>query len=98
MLKVLFTSGSRVEILDELLLNPEPEFYLSQLARNSGTAPILASKELDKLEKIGLVKERKVGKLNFYSINKQSPVYPELRSMFLKTKGLGDLFSIVVMK
>ena len=91
MLKDLFRSESRVKILEELLFNPEKKFYLTQLARNSKVAPIQASKELSNLKNLGLVIEQKTGKLKFYAINRESPIYPDLRNIFLKTECLGEV-------
>ncbi|MFH1424436.1 MAG: nucleotidyltransferase domain-containing protein [archaeon] len=90
MLKKLFTSGSRVEILKELLFNPQGDFYLSDLARTTGTAPIQTSKELENLESLNLVERKKVGKLTFYSINKNAPIYEDIKNIFLKTDSLGN--------
>ncbi len=90
MLKKLFTSGSRVKLFEELIFNPKEELYLSELARATGTEPIQASKELSNLKDLGLVKERKEEKMIFYKMNKDSPIYSDLKNIFLKTESLGN--------
>jgi predicted nucleotidyltransferase len=45
-------------------------------------------RELKMLTAAGLVKESAVGKHVFYSINRSSPVFPELRLLVAKTTGM----------
>ena len=47
-------------------------------------------RELPKLERIGLLEHTVDGNRKYYQVNRQCPIFPELKSIFLKTVGLGD--------
>lgn len=90
MLKLLFTSKTRVKLLN-LLLFSQKELHLRDIARKIQAGPILASKELSNLEKLNLVKKTKKANSLFYSINQNCLILPELKSIFIKTDYLGEL-------
>ena len=69
----------------------DKEYYLREIARNISVSPIYASKELENLAEINLVRKVKKANLNLYSLNKKSIILPELKSMFLKTDYLGEV-------
>jgi hypothetical protein len=43
---------------------------------------------LDNLERVGLLISEKVGNLRYYSVNKDSAIYPEIRGLVGKTVGV----------
>lgn len=47
-------------------------------------------RELNNLVKIKIIEERKRGNQKLYKVNKNSPIYEELRKLVLKTVGIGD--------
>ena len=49
------------------------------------------SRELARLAKFRLVTSFQEGQQKYFQINSESPVFPELRGLVLKTSGLGDL-------
>lgn len=55
MLGKLFGSSTRVKILKIFLSSPDKSFYAKQLAKDFGLQTILILKELDNLEKFGLL-------------------------------------------
>jgi len=87
----LFGSRSRVRIL-ELLLFSEP-LHLREIARRTKVAPPQAGRELNNLVGLGLAKKTRKGNLSLYRVNKQSPIYNELRRIFLKTISIGKLLA-----
>lgn len=89
MLEKLFTSKIRVRIL-EVLLFGNKEFYLREIARKVKTNPSYAKKELDNLILLGLVIESKKANSNFYCINKNSPIFEDIKNLFIKTDFLGN--------
>lgn len=91
MLKQLFTSKTRVKILNLLMFNQDKDYHLREIARLIDVSPVYAGKELNNLLKLSLVNESKKGNLNIYSINKISPILDELRKIFIKTDYLGEL-------
>lgn len=91
MLKNLFSSEVRILLLNQFLLNEDSEFYLRQLSNQFSLSPRQVSLELQNLQKIGLIKKRVSGNLHNFSINKQHPIFHDLKSIFLKTVGLKDV-------
>jgi len=91
MLEELFSSNVRVQLLVILLTNPDEEFYIRQLARRMGEHPYAVQRELRRLERLGLLTSRTRGRMKYYSVERDFPLYPELKRIILKTAGLGDL-------
>lgn len=86
MLGRLFTSKTRVKILDLLLFNEDKDYYLRELARIINISPIYVSKELNNLLKLKLVNKTVRGNLTIYSIKKDNNILKDLRSIFIKLK------------
>src|SRR4030067_2295737 len=91
MLKNLFSSELRISLINQFLMHPDREFYLRQLAGLFHASPRSVSLELQNLAGIELVKKRESGHQHFYSVNKQHILFADLRSIFIKTKGLRDM-------
>jgi predicted nucleotidyltransferase len=87
---VLFGRARRL-ILGWLLGHPDETFFLRQLARQTGLSPGSVQRELAALVSAGLVTRAVQGRQVYFQADSRSPVYPELRSMFLKTAGLADV-------
>src|SRR5438309_10884092 len=69
---------------------PERSFYASELIRNAGTGSGAAQRELAKLEGSWLIVARRIGHQKHYQANAASPLFPELRTIVLKTGGLAE--------
>jgi predicted nucleotidyltransferase len=69
---------------------PERSFYLSEIMRNvrSGTGAV--ARELSRLQQSGLVSVERIGNQKHYRANPQSPIFPELRSLVIKTVALTE--------
>ncbi len=84
-LKILFGSTVRVEILSLFFENPDRSFYQSEIAFKTSShnhSPIRY--ELEKLIKIGLVSSHSGKYFRFYYLNKTSPLYKPLHPIFSK--------------
>jgi len=90
-LVIMFGSETRVKILKLLLLNPDTSFYIKEISTRVGLAFSMVYKELANLKNLGLVIEERKGKLRLFKINKQSLLYENLKMIFIKTVGLGDI-------
>lgn len=86
----LFSSETRVGLLVLFFSRPEERFYVRQLARRLGRDISGIKRELDNLEKAGLLVSEKVGNLRYYSVNKTWPLYPELKAIIVKTAGVEE--------
>ena len=89
MLERLFTSKTRVSILEEFLLNSGTEYHIRELARIIGTTPIYVQKELKNLESLGLLDSRRKGNMVLYKLQVKSPIVEDLKRIFLKTESIG---------
>ena len=90
MLEKLFTSKSRVKILELLLLNSEKEFHLREIARQTHVSPPYVKREMTNLLSLCLVSKRIQGNLTIFRLNKNSVISDELKRIFLKTESLGQ--------
>lgn len=91
MLETLLSSRVRAKVLTALFLSPGIErnaWELSQSLRESYSA---VWKELNRLEGIGILLSEQKGNAKAYRVNSACPIEPELRSIVLKTEGVGRL-------
>jgi predicted nucleotidyltransferase len=91
MLATLFSSRVRAKILADLFLFPGIErnaWELSLLLKETYSA---VWRELNRLEDLGILVSEPKGNSKAYRVNQTSPIEPELRSIVLKTEGLGGL-------
>jgi len=99
MLDAIFSSVSRVKLLNFLLLSTDKKFQLKSLARDLGLTPSSVRHELDNLSKFGLIseesqpekKEEKTGKKDksdkkYFYINTDFILYPEIKALFVKAQ------------
>ena len=87
-LERLLSSKTRVEILRLLFSNPDGRYYVRQIARELGRDISGIKRELDNLDKAGLLSSEKIGNLRYYSVNKSSAIYAEIKSIVAKTVGV----------
>ncbi len=96
MLEKLFTSGIRADIMSLLFNNPEERFYVREIARLVNKNPSGVKRELDKLQKMDLVLYEREGNLKYFKVNRESPLFPELKGLIAKSLGLpGALKSVL---
>ena len=76
-----------------MLTRPERTWYVSELARRMGVPSSSLQRELQGLTAAGILKTHKQGRMVYYQANEESPVFPELRGLFLKTAGLVDVLA-----
>ncbi|MFH1424810.1 MAG: anaerobic ribonucleoside-triphosphate reductase [archaeon] len=88
MLEKLFTSKTRVKLLELFLLNPTKSFHLRKLARMTNLSVPSVRKELERLTETGLLGQTSEGNMLVFQINTNSPLYDGLKSMFFKDYGI----------
>lgn len=89
MLKNLFVSEVRINILKTMLPNPTKQYHVRALVRAVGAEINAVRRELHRLEKIGLIRKRKSSNRLYHMVDTASPYYPELLSLIAKEYGLG---------
>lgn len=67
------------------------EMHIREIARRISITPIYVKKQLDMLLNLGIVIERKVGNLRLFAVNKNSPIYEEIKNIILKTSAVVSL-------
>jgi DNA-binding transcriptional ArsR family regulator len=87
----IVSSKRKAEILRLLFGVEDCELHLREIARRSRLALGTVQQELARLMKIGLIHSRKDGNRVYYQANRNSPVYPDLRNLVLKTTGMANV-------
>ena len=98
MLQKLFSSKVRVELLGAFFLHPDKAFYIREVERITGEDHQNVSRELKNLEGIGLLISHRQGNLRYFQLNRQFLLYNELRSMYLKTRGVAAVLKETLMR
>lgn len=77
-------------VLGLIFAHPDRSFYTSEIIRtvDSGTGAV--ERELTRLLHSGLVSVERIGNQKHYRANQQSPIFPELQGLVLKTVGLRE--------
>ena len=98
MLESLITSETRRQILSLFFTNPKDRFYLREVGRKINQPTNAVSAELAKLEKAGILTSERQANLLYYTTNSSCPIYSELKSIILKTDGLGGQLRAALVK
>ncbi len=88
MLKAIFGSAARAAVLSRLLLHPDEELHLRDIAAQTGLAPRSVQLEVDRLTGIELLDERRSGNRRYIRANQTHPLYEPLREVFEQTVGI----------
>jgi len=89
MADALFTKTQR-RVLGLLFGNPDRSYYANEIVRFAGAGIGTVQRELERLASAQLVNVSKIGNQKHYQANRQAPIFEELRSIALKTFGVGD--------
>jgi predicted transcriptional regulator with HTH domain len=95
-LKKLFSSSIRADVLALLLNAPDEKFYVREVARLLRKNPSGVKRELDNLEKMGIVSSQRVANLKYFKANKKSPLYSDLKKLVTKSLGLPGALKAVL--
>jgi predicted nucleotidyltransferase len=82
---------TRREVLALFYRRPERSFYLRQVIRSLGIGQGSVQRELARLAGAGLLVRTRVGSQVHYQANAASPVFGELKSLMVKSAGVGDV-------
>jgi len=95
MLAKLFGSNARVKILKQFLFHPDEKYYIRQLARDLDLQVTSVSRELENLEKFGLLKaetdnSKGKGKADrkFYRTNQNFILFEDIKALVAKAQVL----------
>jgi DNA-binding transcriptional ArsR family regulator len=82
---------ARIEVLQNLLLNPEHGIYLREITRQSGLSLGAVQHELANLVAAELITTYKDGNRQYYKANREHPIYSDLREIFIKCDYASDV-------
>jgi predicted nucleotidyltransferase len=82
---------TRRRVLAWLFGHPGERFYLRQLVRRSGAAQGAVQRELQLLVDARILRRTVEGRHVYYQVNRESPIFPELRALLLKTAGVVEV-------
>ena len=81
-------SKTRKAILELYFGNPDKKYYLRELGRLLFFPVQNIRREMLALKEFGLFKEEKVGNLKYYFLDKEHPIFTELKNIIFKTIGV----------
>jgi DNA-binding transcriptional ArsR family regulator len=87
MLMPIFRSRHQAELLTQLLLHPDTEFSLSELARQIDVPLPTLQREAQRLIQAGLLRDRKQGRNRLVSANPDNPATPPLTQLLALSFG-----------
>ncbi len=83
-----FLKRGEGEIIQLFLKNPEKEYYFREIAKNLNKEPSHYQKYLDNLVEDKILLDERRGNMRFFKLNKDHPLYEEIKSIVSKTIGL----------
>lgn len=95
---VLLTTKLRRKLLSYSFTHCDESYYVRELSVFIGEDPGNLSRELRKLEIEGLYTSFTKGKLRFYSLNKNYPLFEELKKIIFKTEGVQGSLKEILLK
>lgn len=90
LLEEIFSSRTRAQVIGLFTSRPGERFYLREVARLTRCDVRAVKQELDRLQRLGLLVGEPSGNRRYLQVNQDFPLYSELKSMSLKTLGLGE--------
>ena len=80
--------GTKRKVLALFFLNPDKEYYFSEVVRLTGTRQGVIQRELKSLTEAEILTSEKRGRQKFYSVNRKHPIFRDLRNIIFKTYGV----------
>ena len=89
-LTAIFTSAARVSVLRLFMLDPRRPYYQRQIEGATGLPIRAVQRELERLVAAGLLYRRMEGNRAYHQVDMDHALFPELRSMIIKTATAAD--------
>lgn len=90
MLDQLFGSNTRTKLLHLFLENPDSAFFVREITRTISERINSVRRELDNLEKFGLILVKAEGQKKYYYADKNFVLFAELKSLIGKSRMLAE--------
>ena len=98
MIDSFITSKTRVKLMLKFFTNPDTRAYLRELAEEFSESTNAVRVELNRMSEAGLLESQNEGRTKLYRANTKHPLFPELRSIALKTLKLDSLVDDIVQR
>ena len=89
-------SKARQQLLAYYFTNPTARHHLRDLAERLSIDPSNLSKELGRLERDGLFRSEVIGRQKYFQLNREYPLFDEVRKIVAKTIGAAQLIGQAV--
>jgi predicted nucleotidyltransferase len=86
-------SKARQQLLAYYFTNPTARLHLRDLAKRLSIDPSNLSKELGRLEREGLFRSEVSGRQKYFQLNREYPLFDEVRKIVTKTIGAAPLIT-----
>jgi predicted nucleotidyltransferase len=84
----IFGSRIRAKLLGWFFTHEEERFFVRRIASILGEDPTNLSREMAKLEELGILESKREGKLKQFSVNHHCSFFKEMKGLVLKTVGV----------
>lgn len=81
-------SETAARILALLSSMPGQELHTNEIIRRTGSLPNAVQRALTRSEAQGLIQSRRLGNLRLWRMDPNNPLYPSIREMFARTRGI----------
>ena len=82
---------TRRAVLSLLYGHADEAFYIRHIVRVAGAGHGAVQRELRQLSNAGVIQRTVMGRQVYYQANQKCPVFTELKSLIIKTAGIGDI-------
>src|SRR3989338_9215661 len=83
-----FLKNGRGEILKLFFTNPDREFYFREIAASLNKEPGAIQSYLNSLVEQNILIDERKGNMRFFKLNKNHPIYEDIKSIVSKTLGI----------
>lgn len=83
-----FLKNGKGEILNLMFLNPDKKYYLAEIAKILGRESSAYQKYIENFIEEGVFKDERIGNMRFFWLNKDYPLYTEIKNIISKTIGV----------
>lgn len=87
----IITSKVRVKVLELFLANLDEKYHVRGIVREIGEEINAVRRELEKMEKAGILKKEPRGNRVYYWARTEDPIFGDLLSIISKSTGLGGV-------
>jgi len=84
---------NRAGILRLLFTNPDKSFYMQEIGRILGKKPGNFQRTINTMEKEGVIISEYKANARYFKVNKEYPLYKEMKSIVFKTVGVAGILT-----